>query len=291
MSSLFWRYAITFLLYPGGVFALIAGWFLLMLGEKLASAWGGTRSPRLTQPVHDFLKLLGKTTSLPMGAESGGVRALTYMAVIAPLLTLLLMPLPGNAAAGTADTNGDLLAVLLLTLLPALTPFFLGQLQQSPYARRVAQHTLLRSAGLIALTLLSTLAIAAQRGALNLGAIAAAQVHPTTASVALDIVAGLIFWCCLPALVPPARWGLFRGDLTYIAGSYTDLTGADLALLQLSAALQRVAAGSFLALVFILPFAPRNPAAQVIVYLAALLVSGLWVGLAAAISRRYSFAR
>lgn len=289
--NMLWRYAITFLLYPSGIFALVAGWFLLALGEKLLAAWRGTRSPRLTQPIHDFLKLLGKTTGQPAGAESGGLRALAYIVVISPLLALLLMPLPGNAAAGTADTNGDLLAVLLLILLPALTPFFLGQLQQSPYARRVAQRALLRSAGLIALMLLSALAVAAQRGALDLGIIGATQTHPTTASVALDIVAGLIFWFCLPALIPPARWSLFSGDLTFIAGPYTDLTGADLALLQLSAALQRVAAGSFLALVFILPFAPRNPAAQVIIYLVTLLVSGLWVGLAAGISRRYSFAR
>jgi formate hydrogenlyase subunit 4 len=289
--NLLWRYAITSLLYPGGVFALLAGWFLLALGRKLAAAWRGTRSPRLTQPIYNFLKLLGKTTSLPAGVNSGGLRVLTFIAAIAPLLALVLMPLPGNAAAGTADTTSDLLVVLLLLLLPALTPFFLGALQTSPYARRVAQTTLLRSAGLIALTLLSTLAVAAQRGVLDLRILGTTQTHPTPASIALDIVAGLIFWFCLPVLIPPARWGLFSGDVTFIAGPYTDLTGADLALLQLSAALQRVAAGSFLALVFILPFAPSNPVAQVIVYLVTLLLSGLWVGLAAGISRHYSFAR
>ncbi len=289
--NLLWRYAITLLLYPGGVFALLAGWFLLALGRKLTAAWRGTPSPRLAHPIDDFLKLLGKTTSLPAGAESGGLRVLTFVSVIAPLLVLVLMPLPGNAAAGAAYTTGNLLAVLLLLLLPALTPFFLGTLQASPYARLVAQRALLRSAVLIALTLLSALAIAAQRGVLDLSILGATQTHPTPASVALDIVAGLIFWFCLPALIPPARWGLFHGDMTFVAGPYTDLTGADLALLQLSAALQRVAAGSFLALVFVLPFAPGNPAAQVIVYLVTLLLSGLWVGFAAGISRRYSFAR
>jgi NADH-quinone oxidoreductase subunit H len=289
--NLLWRYAITLLLYPGALFALVAGWLLLALGRKLTAAWRGTQSPRLTHPIDDFLKLLGKTTSLPAGAASSGVRVLTFAAAIAPLLALVLMPLPGNAAAGTADTTGDLLVVLLLLLLPALTPFFLGTLQASPYARRAAQRTLPRSVGFIALTLLSALAVAAQRGVLDLSILGATQTHPTPASVALDIVTGLIFWFCLPALIPPARWGLFHGDMTFVAGPYTDLTGADLALLQLSAALQRVAAGSFLALVFVLPFAPGNPAAQVIVFLVTLLLSGLWVGLAAGISRRYSFAR
>lgn len=289
--NMLWRYAITLLLYPGGIFALFAGWFLLALGEKLAAAWRGTRAPRMAHPIHNFLKLLGKTTSLPGGAESGGLRALAAIGVIAPLLALILMPLPGNATIGTANTTDDLLAVLLLLLLPALTPFFLGELQASPYARRAAQSNLLRSAGWTALTLLSALAVAAQRGVLDLGVIGATQTHPTTASLVLDIVAGLIFWFCLPALIPPARWGLFRGDLTFIAGPYTDLTGADLALLLLSAALQRVAAGSFLALIFILPFAPGNPVARVLIYLTTLLLSGLWVGLAGGISRRYSFAR
>lgn len=289
--NLLWRYAITLLLYPGGLFALLAGWFLLALGRKLTAAWRGTRSPRLAHPLDDFLKLLGKTTGLPAGANSGGLRALAFVAAIAPLLALVLMPLPGNASAGTAYTTGDLLVVLLLLLLPALTPFLLGTLQTSPYARRAAQATLLRSAGVIALTLLSALAVAAQRGVLDLRILGTTQTHPTPASVALDIVAGLIFWFCLPALIPPSRWGLFSGDVTFIAGPYTDLTGADLALLHLSAALQRVTAGSFLALVFVLPFAPDNPVAQVIVYLVTLLLSGLWVGLAGGISRRYSFAR
>src|SRR5579871_1218407 len=114
--NLLWRYAITLLLYPGGVFALLTGWFLLALGRKLTSAWRGTPSPRMAHPIDDFLKLLGKTTSLPAGVESGGLRVLTFVAAIAPLLALVLLPLPGNAAAGTAYTTGNLLVVLLLLL-------------------------------------------------------------------------------------------------------------------------------------------------------------------------------
>ncbi len=292
--TLFWRYAITIFLYPGGLFALLAGWFLLALGAQLAARLRGTPAPRLTQPAYDFLKLLGKTTSLPKGSESGGLRVLPLLAAIAPLLAIILLPLPGNLAASTPDTSGDLLAVLFLLLLPALMPFFLGTLQASPYARLAAQRAIPRSILLIALVLLSALAVAAQRGALDLSTLAAPQVHPTTASIALDLLAGLLFWFCLPALLPPARWSLFSDDPALLAGPSTDLTGADLALLQLSAALQRIAAASFLVVVFILPFVPDNPAAQGIIYLATLLAGGFWAGIAAGLSprwRRYSFAR
>jgi len=278
--TIFWRYAIAIFLYPGGLFALLSGWLLLALGERLVALLRGTRPLHLTQPIYDFLKLLGKTTSLPKGAESTSLRVLPLLAVVTPLLALLLLPVPGNLAANTSDTSGDLLAVLFLLLLPALMPFFLGLMQASPYARLAAQRAVQRSILLCALMLLSALAIGAERGALSLGALAAPQSHPTTASIIVDLAAGLLFWLCLPALLPPARWSLFSSDLILLAGPYTDLSGADLALLQLSTALQRVAAGSFLAIVFILPFVPNNSAVQVIIYLATLLISTLWAEVA-----------
>ena len=285
------RYAITIFLYPGGLFALSAGWFLFSLGEQLSARWRGLPVPRFMQPAHDFFKLLRKTTSLPAGTETGGVRLLLLLAVIAPLLALVLLPVPGNSAAGIVETSGDLLAVLVLLLLPALAPLFLGNLLASPYGRTAAQRATRRAGLLIALLLLSTLAVAAQRGALSLGILTFPQAHPSPASVILDMLAGLLFLLCLPALIPQVRWGLFAGSLELIAGPSTDLTGADLALLQLSAALQRVAAGSLLAALFILPFIPGGPVPQVIIYLATLLLSGLLVGLVGRAGGGYSFAR
>jgi formate hydrogenlyase subunit 4 len=107
----------------------------------------------------------------------------------------------------------------------------------------------------------------------------------------VDILAGLLFLLCLPALLPPATWGLFSGSPELIVGPYTDLTGASLALMLLGAALQRVAAGSLLAALFVLPFVPGGPIPQVAAYLAALLLSSLFAGFTSGISKGYSFAR
>ncbi len=285
------RYAITVLLYPGGLFAILAGWFLLALGEDLAARRRGVRAAGFRQPVYDFLKLLNKTTSLPAGTETAGVRLIPLVVVMAPLLALILLPLPGNLAADSPTTSGDLLAVLFLLLLPALAPIFLGFLIQSPYGRIAARRATRRAVVLIALLLLSALAIAAQRGSLSLSVLTIQQAHPSSASVVLAALAGLLFFLCLPALLPQARWGLFRGQPELVAGPYTDLTGADLALLQLGAAVQQIAAGSLLASVFILPFVPGGAAAQVIVYLATLLLCGLVMSVARWSSGVYSFAR
>ncbi len=283
------HYAITLILYPGGAFALLAGWLLFWLSEQIGARWRGTRGTRLTQPVQDFFKLARKITSLPGGADAG-VRLALLLAAVAPLLVLALLPLPGNLAADSSTTSGDLLATLFLLVLPTLTPIFLGNLLASPYGRIVAERVVRRVGVVTGLLLLSVLAIAAQRGSLSLSLLSIRQTHPSAASVLVDALAGLLFLLCLPALLPQARWGLFRGRPELLAGPYTDLTGADLALVQLSAALQPIAAGSLLASLFILPFVPGG-LLQVLVYLATLLLSSVFFGLVSRGSGSYSFAR
>jgi formate hydrogenlyase subunit 4 len=208
---------------------------------------------------------------------------------LSPLVALVLIPVPGNSAFRTSAPTGDLLAVVLLLLLPALTPFVLGQLIRSPLARIAAERATRPTFLLIGGVLLSTLAVAAQRGSLDLSVLALQQAHPTAASVLLDALAGLLFCICLPALLARRPWGWFRRDLELIAGPFTDLAGADLALVQLGALAQQVAALSLLAVLYILPFVPGGTAAQVGAYIATLLLGAALVGLAR--GSRYSFAR
>ncbi|HEY7358844.1 MAG TPA: NADH-quinone oxidoreductase subunit H, partial [Ktedonobacterales bacterium] len=174
---------------------------------------------------------------------------------------------------------------------PLFAPIFLGSLLASPYARIAARRAARRFGVTAALLLHSTLAIAAQRGSLSLALLTVQQTHPGAANIILDALAGLIFLLCLPALMPPANWRWLHGSPELIVGPYTDLTGADLALLQLSAALQHVAAASLLASLFILPYVPGGPLAQAGVYLVTLALSSLWIRLVSRGSGSYSFAR
>jgi formate hydrogenlyase subunit 4 len=282
-------YAISLLLYPGGLFALIAGWLVLWLRDAVLARRRGVGSPRLLQPVQDIFKLFGKSASFPAQSELPA-RAVPLLVALTPLVALVLIPVPGNSAFKTATTTGNLLAVVFLLLLPALAPFLLGHLLRSPLAR-IAAARATRSAVLLAFgVLLSTLAVAAQRGSLDLSVLVAQQARLTTASVTLDVLAGLLFCICLPALLARQPWGWFRSDLELMAGPFTDLAGADLALLQLGALGQQVAALSLLAVLYILPFVPGGLAAQLAAYLVTLLISAALVGLARG-SRSYSFAR
>lgn len=282
-------YLISLLLYPGGLFALVAGWLLYWLHTAVLAWRRGEPIPRLLQPMQDVLKLLGKSAGFPAHSELPA-KAVPLLVALAPLVTLVLIPVPGNSAFRTGTATGDLLAVVFLLLLPALAPLALGQLLHSPLARIAAARATRSSLLLVCGVLLSTLAVAAERGSLDLGVLVMYQSHPTAASVTVDVLAGLLFCACLPALLARRPWGWFQHDLELIAGPFTDLTGADLALLQLGALAQQVAVSSLLAVLYILPFVPGGPATQLAVYLAALLLGAALAGLARA-SRRYSFAR
>ncbi len=281
-------YLISLLLYPGGLFALVAGWLLFWLREAVQARRRGEPPPRLLQPVQDVLKLLGKSASFPAHSELPA-RAVPLLVALAPLVALVLIPVPGNSTFRTGTTTGDLLAVVLLLLLPALAPLVLGHLLHSSPARIAAARATRPALLLICGVLLSTLAVAAERGSLDLSVLAAQQTHPT-ASVTVDVLAGLLFCICLPVLLARRPWGWFRHDLEVMAGPFTDLAGADLALVQLGALAQQVAVSSLLAALYILPFVPGGPAVQLAVYLAALLTSAALAGLARG-TRRYSFAR
>lgn len=282
-------YVLSLLLYPGGLFALIVGWLLFWLREALTARRRGEPVPRLLQPVRDVFKLLGKSASFPAHSETLA-RGVPLLAALSPLVALVLIPVPGNSTFRTSAPAGDLLAVVLLLLLPALAPFVLGHLLRSPLARISAERATRRTFALIGGVLLSTLAVAAQRGSLDLGVLALPQARPTAASVIVNALAGLLFCICLPALLARRPWGWFRPDLEFIAGPYIDLAGADLTLVLLGALAQQVAALSLLAVLYILPYVPGGNAVQIAVYLATLLLGAALVGLARA-SRRYSFAR
>lgn len=194
------------------------------------------------QPAHDFIKFLNKATSLPTT-----MRLIPLLAVLALLLILVLLPQPGSLAADSSTTSGDLLAIVFLLLLPRLAPVFLGNLLALPYARILAQRTSRRVGVIAGLLLLGVLALAAQRGSLSLALLTIQQTQPEAINSMLDALAGLIFLLCLPALIPLANWNGFHGSSKLIAGPSTDLAGADLVLVPLGAALQRVAAGSNMA--------------------------------------------
>jgi hypothetical protein len=124
-------WGIGLLFYPGLVFAM-AVW---LAGEWMVDSLRPMLTPRLyriptrhrhfLQPLYDFFKLAGRRRATPDQTWSTDARpnhaltglpanALQFACVLAPLLALALLPLPGSAATPELGGAGDLITVLAL---------------------------------------------------------------------------------------------------------------------------------------------------------------------------------
>lgn len=118
-------------IFPGGVFALIIGFFFKALDRRVAARLQRRVGPPLTQPWLDTAKLLTKETLIPNTACKPAfllapVFGFTGMAVCAALI-----PIPG-VYKGLANM-GDLLVIFYLLPIPAIALMLGGSASSSPF--------------------------------------------------------------------------------------------------------------------------------------------------------------
>ena len=139
------------LVFPGLIFtAAMAFWFEYL--ERKVTAWVQRRvGPQFTgpggllQPLYDFLKLLGKEELLPRTIDTAVLTPSLLLAVTVPIYGMLYVPTVSTAP--PLGFEGDVLLVLLLLAISALSVSLVGYAALSPYTvigvgRFVAQYTM-----------------------------------------------------------------------------------------------------------------------------------------------------
>ena len=125
------RYLAYVLIFPGFLFCFVTGLFLCGVDRKLVAKMQKRVGPPVLQPFYDFFKLCGKETIVPAAANR---------------TAFLMAPLVGLAAQGVIQLfipmfrfsafNGmaDIIVILYLLLIPALSVIMGGAASGSPYA-------------------------------------------------------------------------------------------------------------------------------------------------------------
>jgi NADH-quinone oxidoreductase subunit H len=139
------------LVFPGVIFtAAMAFWFEYL--ERKVTAWVQRRvgpllsGPRgLLQPLYDFLKLLGKEELLPRTTDPAVLAPALLLAVTVPIYGMLYVPIISTTP--PLGFEGDILLVLLLLAISALSISLVGYAALSPYTvvgvgRFIAQYTM-----------------------------------------------------------------------------------------------------------------------------------------------------
>ena len=119
------------LIFPGFLFCFLVGMLLCGIDRKLVARMQKRVGPPILQPMYDFFKLCGKETIVPAAASKTTFMAAPLIGLAALVVIQLFIPVFGfTAFSGVAD----IIVILYLLLIPAMSSMLGGAASGSPYA-------------------------------------------------------------------------------------------------------------------------------------------------------------
>jgi NADH-quinone oxidoreductase subunit H len=280
MISLLWHYGLALLVWPGLFGAAALGFFYQWTARKLMARLQGRRGPPFYQPFFDFMKLLGKSTVIPQGANRTLFLALPFLSVCATVFGLAMVPVPGNVI---RSFPGDVVLLLYLLEMPVLADVLAGYVSRSIYGQVSAMREAVMSLAYNLPFLAAVIAMAQNAHSFRLGALHSSHFGIVT------LLAGIAFLIAIPARLKSNPFSIPNAEQEIGPGAHIEYNGVPLAMFELSHALEI----GLLFDVFFVLFVPQlsNPVASVAVY----LVTGFWlialVTLTAALTARLTVSR
>ena len=125
------KYLAYILIFPGFLFCFLSGMLLCGIDRKLVARMQKRVGPPILQPFYDFFKLLGKETIVPAVANKTVFLLAPLVGLAAQVIIQLFIPVFSfTVFSGVADV----IVILYLLLIPALSVILGGAASGSPYA-------------------------------------------------------------------------------------------------------------------------------------------------------------
>ena len=134
MASIFLnglQYLGYILIFPGFLFCFLCGGLLVGIDRKLVARMQKRVGPPILQPFYDFFKLCGKETIVPAAASRTTFLIAPLVGLAALVVIQLFIPIHGFAA---FNGMADVIVILYLLLIPALSAILGAAASGSPYA-------------------------------------------------------------------------------------------------------------------------------------------------------------
>lgn len=119
------------IIFPGFLFCFLCGMLLCGIERKIVARMQKRVGPPILQPFYDFFKLCGKETIVPAAAAKTAFLSAPIIGLAALVVIQLFIPV-FNFTAFTAAA--DVIVILYLLLIPALSEIFGASASGSPYA-------------------------------------------------------------------------------------------------------------------------------------------------------------
>lgn len=122
---------LSFLIFPGGLFAIAFGLLLLGIDRKVYARLQRRIGPPIYQPFIDIIKLVKKEMVIPQTAHFTAFMLSEVVGLVGMMVAIILIPISGVFEG--LDELGDMLVVLYLLAFPALALMVGGSSSSSPY--------------------------------------------------------------------------------------------------------------------------------------------------------------
>lgn len=119
------------LVFPGFLFLFVCAMVFDWVDRRMIALFQERVGPPWYQPLADFIKLLTKEDVLTTGSHALAAAVLPMASLVAVLTAALYVPVAGVAA---SSYDGDLIVVLFLLSIPALTYFLAGWISVGVYS-------------------------------------------------------------------------------------------------------------------------------------------------------------
>lgn len=281
---------VSLVLYPGILFALVAGSGLVSLRRAVLAKAEGRRQPPLLQPFYDTAKLFSKQILAPDHSSALAGILLPVGALAACSIAMVLLPLPGNplpailSPATGAPFRSDAVLVVLLLEVPVLSAVASGAMSGSAYAWVSATRR-------AALSIISTLpylfavmALIIAAASLDLRQIGWGNGWGVTA---VKVGAIAVLMLCLPGKLAAPPFSGSEAELEISGGITIEYSGLTLLLMKVAKSMHTIALVSFV-FVLAVPLSGNSPVALG-AYLATLAGAGLVLSLVEARTGRMRF--
>jgi NADH-quinone oxidoreductase subunit H len=265
---------IRFLVFPGLLFAIPAGWFFVWVEHKAVARMQRRIGPPLLQIFWDFVKLLGKRTPSRHGIEANLLRIYPVLSVLSLLGALALLPVFPNADHGF---SGDGILLVALLELPSICFILAGFTSRSIYGEIGATREAVLGVANNVVFLLAILTIAVTANTFRLTDLAGPSWNPGHWIGVLGIL------LCIPAKLRINPFSTSSAEQEIYSGPLTEYAGAALAMWELAHGLEWVALTGLVATLVMPAGGPwwlRVLTFVVVAFLQVLLLSAIGAGTA-----------
>ena len=231
--------AITILeaiIFPGVLFTIVMGFLFDWLDRKTAARMQGRIGPKITgpsgilQPLADFLKLLFKEEIIPSHADKVIFLFAPALYFLAPLLSMLFIPIIGLAP--IAGFDFDLLAILFLLAYAAFVVAVLSYSSASSFTTIATGRLVLQYVSYEIPLVLAIITSAIYSRSLSVEGIVASQTRVW--NVFVMPFAFVVYIIALMAELEKPPFDIPSAKTEIVAGWLTEFSGRALAFLKLT---------------------------------------------------------